>query len=118
MPEYDVDQPIGIYRVSSEGRKTVPPEERTYHERARITPKGFTADSDGAVIRRIVENFDAVTLETLDQRFTNHGQVVIPPGDVPGELIREGPPVSAADLNYEGVIHPDEVGDLEPGHLS
>ena len=111
--DYAIDQTYGIYYIGQPDLEK-PGEDWTFEEISRVTPKGWTADSDGYHILRVYEECDEVTAGELGVEFENHEVRVIPPEDVPGEIVRDEPPENAADVGYQFAVRPDERDSLEP----
>jgi hypothetical protein len=111
--DYAIDQTYGIYDIEDcDPLKS--PADWTYIEMSRVTPTGWTADSDGFHIVRAHRECDEVTEGELGLEFENHEVRVIPPEDVPGEIVREEPVETAADVGYQFAVRPDERDSLEP----
>jgi hypothetical protein len=111
--DYAIDQTYGIYYIGHTD-PAEPAEDWTFDEMSRVTPKGWTADSDAYNILRVYEECEEVTAGELGVEFEHHEVRVIPPEDVPGEIKRNEPPENAADIGYEFAIRPDERDSLEP----
>ena len=117
-PDYDLEHTYGIYHLRSE-EVTTSPENRTYIEESRVTPDGWTADSDGTHIERAHRECEEVTLEELQLEFLGHHTVILRPENVPGDVENREPIMTPADVGYQFAVRPDErekLGDIEPAH--
>lgn len=115
---YPIEHTYGIYHLRSDDL-TAPPEDRTYFEESRVTPTGWTADSEGTHVERAHLDCDDVSLEELKFEFQNHHTVILRPEKVPGEVEAMPPAMTADELGYQFAIRPDErekLGDVEPAY--
>lgn len=109
---YDIEHTYGIYHLQSEEVNTSP-ENRTYIEESRVTPDGWTADSDGTHIERAHLDCEEVTLEELQLEFLGHHTVILRPENVPGDIENREPMMTPADVGYQFAVRPDERDELD-----
>lgn len=100
----DASEPLGIYYIPDQ-ETTNPPSERTYQEKAVWTTEGWEPDSEGEIVEAAAEHGPAeLTAPWLREWFSNPNHVVGRPRDIPGDIERQDPTRTAADLGYEAEL--------------
>lgn len=100
---------VGIYLIPND-ELTAPAAEQTYLEKAVWTPDGWEAGANGGVIERAHKECPEVIPEALKREFSNRNQRVLPPEDVPGEIVKQEPVITAADAGYQFALRPEARG--------
>lgn len=106
----DDSEPLGIYYVPDH-ETTNPPSERTYQEKAVWTTEGWEPDSEGEIVEAATEHGPSeLTAPWLREWFSDPNHVVGRPREIPGDIERQDPAHTAADIGYEAEFRSEAPG--------